>query len=197
MGSHSVFGTMVGHWRIAGAALVLALVSVPASAQVDLNGGWQSLQHEDWVERAPGSDPVDYTGIALTDAGRARALSYSYAEYSMLERQLHLLHPVHSLIWGPQGLRIWSEANPVRGTVVAWKISSAVDRDVVTIWMDGRPHPSENAFYPFSGFTTGRWEGNVLVAHTRISRPGSSAATASRAATGRPPTGASSGTGTT
>jgi hypothetical protein len=165
MGSHSVFGTMVGRSRIAGAALVLALVSVPASAQVDLNGGWQSLQHEDWVERSPGSDPVDYTGLALSDAGRARALSYSYAQYSLLERQCILYTPQY-VIWGPQGLRIWSESDPVRGTVVAWKISSAVDRDVVTIWMDGRPHPSENAFYPFSGFTTGHWEGNVLVAHT-------------------------------
>ena len=67
-------------------------------------------------------------------------------------------------MWGPQSLRIWSESDPVRGNVVAWKISAAIDRDIITIWMDGRPHPSENAFRPFSGFTTGHWEGDVLVA---------------------------------
>ena len=169
MGPHSVFGAMVGPGcggRVQAAlVLMLALMSAPAFAQVDLNGGWQALQHEDWVERGPGSDPVDYTGLALTDAGRARALSYSYAQFAMLERQCIMYAPQY-VIWGPQGLRIWSESDPVRGTVVAWKISAAVDRDIVTIWMDGRPHPSENAFYPFSGFTTGHWEGEVLVAHT-------------------------------
>ena len=150
---------------IASVAFVLALASAPAFAQVDLNGGWVSLEHEDWIERAPGSDPVDYTGLALSDAGRAKALSYTYAQLAMLERQCLYYTPQY-VVWGPQGLRIWSESDPVRGNVVAWKISAAVDRDIVTIWMDGRPHPSENAFYPFSGFTTGRWDGDVLVAHT-------------------------------
>src|SRR5947207_10672412 len=117
------------------AAAALLIVSSPAHAQVDLNGGWQALQHEDWVERAPGSDPVDYTGLALTDAGRARALSYSYAQFALLERQCIMYAP-HYVIWGPQGIRIWSESD-LRGGVLAWKISAAVDRDVVTIWMDG------------------------------------------------------------
>ena len=150
---------------IASVAFVLALVSAPAFAQVDINGGWVALEHEDWIERAPGSDPVDYTGLALSDAGRAKSLSYTYAQLAMLERQCLYYTPQY-VVWGPQGLRIWSESDPVRGGVVAWKISAAVDRDIVTIWMDGRSHPSENAFYPFSGFTTGRWEGEVLVART-------------------------------
>ena len=167
MGSDSVFGAMVGRGLslFSGVALVLGFMSTPAAAQVDLNGGWQQLQHEDWVEKGPGSDPVDYTGLALTDAGRAKSLSYTYALYAMLERQCRLYTPQY-VIWGPQGLRIWSESDPVRGNVVAWKISSAVDRDIVTIWMDGRQRPSENAFYPFSGFTLGHWEGDVLVART-------------------------------
>jgi hypothetical protein len=72
-------GRIAGRTLIACAVVACALGSSPAFAQVDLNGGWQSLQHEDWVERGPGSDPVDYTGLALTDAGRARALSFSFA----------------------------------------------------------------------------------------------------------------------
>ena len=150
---------------IAGIVFVLAGMSTPVLAQVDLSGGWQSLEHEDWIERGPGSDPVDYTGLALSDAGRAKALSYTYAQLAMLERQCLYYAPQY-VIWGPQGIRIWSESDPVRGTVTAWKISAAVDRDIVTIWMDGRPHPSENALHPFGGFTTGHWEGDVLVAHT-------------------------------
>src|SRR4030095_7185436 len=58
---------------IAVAAAALTLVSVPAFAQIDLSGGWQSLEHEDWIERAPGCDPVDYPRRGVRDAGRARA----------------------------------------------------------------------------------------------------------------------------
>src|SRR5437762_6271467 len=111
---------------IASVALALAFVAAPACAQVDLNGGWQSLEHEDWIERAPGSDPVDYTGLALSDAGRAKALSYTYAQLAMLERQCLYYTPQY-VVWGPQGIRIWSESDPVRGSVVAWRISAAVD----------------------------------------------------------------------
>ena len=34
----------------------------------------------------------------------------------------------------------------------------------MTIWMDGRPQPSKYAEHTRGGFTTGRWEGNTLVA---------------------------------
>ena len=32
--------------------------------------------------------------------------------------------------------------------------------------MDGRPHPSANAWHPPSGFSTGHWEGDTLVVRT-------------------------------
>ena len=35
-----------------------------------------------------------------------------------------------------------------------------------TIWMDGRPHPPEFAPHTWQGFSTGRWEGSVLVVRT-------------------------------
>ena len=36
----------------------------------------------------------------------------------------------------------------------------------MTIWMDGRPHPSKNAPHSQDGFTTGTWDGDVLTAYT-------------------------------
>ena len=36
----------------------------------------------------------------------------------------------------------------------------------MTIWMDGRPRPSEHALHTQAGFTTGRWEGGALAART-------------------------------
>ena len=35
-----------------------------------------------------------------------------------------------------------------------------------TIWMDGRPHPPEYAPHTWQGFSTARWEGDVLVVRT-------------------------------
>ena len=40
------------------------------------------------------------------------------------------------------------------------------------IWMDGRPHPSKYAEHTRSGFTTGHWEGNTLVAYTTHMKAG-------------------------
>jgi hypothetical protein len=34
------------------------------------------------------------------------------------------------------------------------------------IWLDGRPHPSKNAPHDQTGFTTGVWNGNELIATT-------------------------------
>jgi glyoxylase-like metal-dependent hydrolase (beta-lactamase superfamily II) len=34
------------------------------------------------------------------------------------------------------------------------------------VWMDGRPHPPEEALHTFTGFSTGHWEGDTLVVET-------------------------------
>ena len=37
---------------------------------------------------------------------------------------------------------------------------------MLIIGMDGRPHPSPNAFSATTGFTTGKWEGHTLTTYT-------------------------------
>ena len=141
------------------------LVSVPAFAQVDLSGNWVARQHEDWQERGPGPEIVDYLGIPLNDEGRTRALSYSTSSLSLPERQCLYYAPPYIGI-GPFGLKIWSESDPDTGQVIAWKIGAFIDRAITTIWMDGRPHPGQNALHTFGGFTTGEWEGDTLTTYT-------------------------------
>ena len=143
---------------------LLALSAPPASAQIDLNGSWDTRLHEDWMERCCGRDLGDYTGIALNDEARAKALSWDASLNSLRERQCLLFAPWTNQ-FQPRGIRIWSEIDD-KGEVLAWKIGGNVGRDVVTIWMDGRPHPSANAFHDFSGFTTGEWHGDTLAAVT-------------------------------
>ena len=113
------------------------------------------------MERGPGPDPVDYLGLPLNDEGRANALSFNYSALSLPEHQCGYLTPFY-IVLGPFGLHIWSELDPVTGRIVAWKIGGWVDRDVTTIWMDGRPHPSKHAAHTYGGFTTGVWEGDTL-----------------------------------
>ena len=53
------------------------LIGTPrlASAQVDLTGIWAPIFHEDQLERAPGPEVGDYSGLPIT----VRALAYVMA----------------------------------------------------------------------------------------------------------------------
>src|SRR5262245_39854021 len=111
MGSHTVLRTLVVPMmtkRIALALIAALLVSAPAFAQVDLAGHWASRQHEDWEERGPGPEIVDYLGLPLNDEARSRALSYNTAQLSEPERQCLYYGPQYTVI-GPFGLEIWAD----------------------------------------------------------------------------------------
>jgi len=150
--------------RLVCAACVLLCLAfaAPAFAQVELAGSWAARNHE---FLAGDGLPVDFTGIPLNEEGRIRALSYSESQLAMTERQCQGW-PAFYFVQGPFGLKIWSETDPVKGAVISWTIGAWEDRAPLTIWMDGRPHPSKYAEHTRAGFTTGRWEGSVLVAYT-------------------------------
>ena len=65
---------------------------MPAYAQVELSGSYAPRLYEDYIERGPGSDLGDYTGVPLNDEARARALLYEATIPSMIERQCLALH---------------------------------------------------------------------------------------------------------
>jgi heme-degrading monooxygenase HmoA len=146
------------------AALLLCL-GLPAMAQIDLSGSWASKNHEDGLERGAGPNPGDFTGIPFNESGRAKALSASQSELSMPERICAFYSQWHMMI-GTFGVKIWNETDSVTGKTVAWVVGAWEDRAAMTIWMDGRPHPSEHAPHSQAGFTTGTWDGNVLTAYT-------------------------------
>ncbi|MEQ1907916.1 MAG: hypothetical protein ABMA15_03790 [Vicinamibacterales bacterium] len=150
--------------RVVTTMCALVLLSTPAFAQIDLTGSWGPRMHEDWMERGPGRDIVDYTGLPMTDDARAKALKWEQAVYAMIERQCIFLSP-YVTAFEPQGISMWRELDSA-GRVVAWKIGGTIEHAIVTIWMDGRPRPSANSLSSFSGFTTGKWEGDTLTAYT-------------------------------
>jgi len=65
----------------------LLAFSVPAFAQLDLTGSWAPRLYEDYIERGPGSDLGDFTGMPMNDEARAKALLYTSNLPSTAERQ--------------------------------------------------------------------------------------------------------------
>ena len=66
--------TRGSHLRVATLGLVLLMVAAPAPAraQIDMNGVWAPIFHEDQPERVPGPDIGDYAGLPINDALRLR-----------------------------------------------------------------------------------------------------------------------------
>jgi hypothetical protein len=144
------------------AFLVAALLAAPAWAQVDIAGEWARDNHEDQLHRAPGAELGDYTGMPINAAARQKAESWDASVLSQPEQQAKP-HPAQYSMRGPQpNVRIAKITDPLTAQLVAYTISGMFGRADRTIWMDGRPHPSENAEHTFGGFSTGEWVGNAL-----------------------------------
>ena len=153
---------------VAPALALLLCAASTARAQSELTGSWAPLNTEDISNDTV---PVDYMALPLNEEGRTRALSYSESQLGMIERQCEGW-PAFYMVQGPFGLKIWNEVEPARGTVISYTIGAWEDKAPMVIWMDGRSHPSRYAEHTRGGFTTGRWEGNTLVARTTHMKAG-------------------------
>jgi hypothetical protein len=121
--------------------------------------------HEDQVERAPGPEIGDYLGLPINDAGRMRGETW---DASILTMEEHTCKP-HPSTYGFRGvgnLRITYNFDPVNFTVM--KIDTHIQwmEQRREIWTDGREHPPDFDPHTWQGFSTGHWEGNVLVVET-------------------------------
>ena len=150
-------------WSVA-LAIVLA-AAAPASAQINLVGYWSPLYDEDWLERIPGPDVGDYAGLPITAAARKRANTW---EASLLTLPEHQCKP-HPSTYGFRGIgqvRIWEDRDPQTQRLVKVHTFIQYQEQHREIWMDGRPHPSDLEPHTWQGFSTGRFEGDVLVVRT-------------------------------
>jgi len=146
-------------------ALTAVFVSAPLLAQVDLSGNWGAMFTEDQPERIPGPELGDYLGLPITDANRLRADSWSGSRLTMPEQQCRV-HVSPYIFRGPTNLRIWEEKDPETQNLLAIHVYSQTYEQNMVIWMDGRPHPPEYALHTWMGFSTGKWEGDILTVHT-------------------------------
>ncbi len=151
--------------RAAVFALVALLTATPAFAQVEFAGYWNGLFHEDQLERVPGPSLGDYLGLPINDQARAFAEAWDASRLTVPEHQCRA-HASPYIYRGPLLLRIWEERDPQTQEVVAHRHRIRNFQQDRTIWMDGRAHPSEYAPHTWMGFSTGRWDSNVLVVRT-------------------------------
>jgi hypothetical protein len=147
--------------RVAACATAFAAISVPAHAQVEITGSYQNMMFEDYIERGPGEFLGNFTGMPLSDEGRAKALLYTSNVPSMYERQC-LAQSVAVFLYRPSGLNLHKELDS-DNEVIAWVLTGDYLRGELWIWMDGRSHPSPNAAHTAGGFATGTWQGETLV----------------------------------
>jgi hypothetical protein len=153
--------------RIVGIAAVWVMVAMPGSAfaQIDMNGVWAPIFHEDQPERVPGPEVGDYAGLPINDAARARADAWDASLLTLPEHQCKP-HPSTYGFRGVGNLRLRFDFDDATQRLV--KINTQIQwmEQKREIWMDGRPHPPEYAPHTWQGFSTGRWDGPVLVVRT-------------------------------
>ena len=152
-------------FRLGIPAISLFGLALPVHAQVDLSGEWAAVFHEDFEERRPGPEMIEFEGIPINEAARRRGLTWSPTLLNLPEHQCKP-HPSDYVSRGPSNMRIWKEVDSVSQQLIAYHTRLRWQAPERTIWMDGREHPPENAPHTWQGFSTGHWEGDTLVVRT-------------------------------
>jgi hypothetical protein len=142
-------------------AAVLLQENCPLFAQEDPTGYWDNRFHEDEPERIPGPEIGDYLGLPIDGDARLRGDTWDATLLELPENQCRP-HPSDYAWRGPALLRIWQEVDRNTQQVIAYHTHISWQAPEQTIWMDGRPHPPDFAPHTWQGFSTGKWEGDIL-----------------------------------
>jgi hypothetical protein len=148
-----------------------ALGALPAFAQLDPTGEWAPRLHEDDAERGGGPSLGDYLGLPINAAARLRADAWDASQLTIPENQCRPIRDVYP----PRGnsrIRIWKEVDAPTQTILAYHMLLSWMTQERLVYMDGRAHPAAYAAHTWQGFSTGKWEGNMLSATTTHLKPG-------------------------
>jgi hypothetical protein len=141
-----------------------ALLSLPALAQVNLSGVWQNQLDEDFPDRLAGPELGDFAGLPINAADRLRGETWDASLITLPEYQCRV-HP-SDYASAFADIRIWEEYDRDSQALVALHLHHFAWATERTIWMDGRPHPPDYALHTAMGFSTGKWEGDILTVTT-------------------------------
>jgi glyoxylase-like metal-dependent hydrolase (beta-lactamase superfamily II) len=153
----AAFGQQIAPRDLAGAT------GLPAG--IDISGSWFPNPGQDSGLVTAAGALVEYGGIPMNEAGRLYALAWSAARIQGRQHQCMGYVPPYTYNQ-PGNLRFWEERDPHTQRLVAIKMYWQISEGLRTIWMDDRPHPPLYAQHTWSGFSTGKYEGNVLAVYT-------------------------------
>lgn len=128
----------------------------------DLSGNWSPAAHEELV-----GDPAiaEFAGVPINQGALDWGLAWSPSRVTLPEHQCQV-HLAGYIYGGPLNLRIWEDRVPQSQKVLDIRQYISTYEQNRTIWMDNRPHPSPYAPHTWMGFSTGKWEGDVLTVYT-------------------------------
>ena len=150
-----------------GAVLLLASGASTARAQeIDFSGSWVPIYHEDGPERIPGAELADYLGLPINEAARMRGDAYNPDRISAVQEYQCRQHTADYGMRGSANIRITADIDELTQRVKSFNMRNGFHDAERTIWLDGRPHPPENAPHSWAGFSTGTWNGNMLTIRT-------------------------------
>jgi hypothetical protein len=142
--------------------LLAVLLGHPAMAQTDIAGLWRPLARNQDGSGMTG----DTAGVPVSAEGRWRADSWSPEDFDVAEWVCRPHAWDYSLEGPLSPIRFWAEVDQPTQQIIAYHGHINMEGQETSIWMDGRPHPPANAVHTWSGFSTGVWEGDVLVVTT-------------------------------
>ena len=160
--------------RVAVAPLAALLLSAGAFAQgpprppqqsgLDISGSWFAVFHQE-QGRTAGGNLVEYAGVPINEGGRLYALAWDPSRFTIRQQQCAAYTP-EFLLFGGGNFRFWEERDEHTQRLISIKMFGQITEGNRTIWMDGRPHPPAWAQHTWMGFSTGKYDGNVLTVYT-------------------------------
>lgn len=134
-------------------------------AGIDIAGTWYPQPGQDSGLITASGALLEYGGIPLNEAGRLYALAWNASRIQGRQHQCMGYVPPYTYNQ-PGNLRFWEERDPATQQLLAIKHYWQISEGTRTIWMDDRPHPPAYAQHTWSGFSTGKYEGNALTVST-------------------------------
>jgi hypothetical protein len=141
----------------------MTLVGRAASAQVSLSGDWQQT---DRTEPIIASYYIgDFTALPIKAAALQGGDSWDESRWSQPERQC-TPYGASQVFRNAATVRLSEQRDPLTQNLIAIDMFISTFAQSRTIWMDGRAHPSKYAPHTWHGFSTGKWDGNILTVTT-------------------------------
>src|SRR2546427_443391 len=151
---------------VAAAALAFGQGQAYHPLGIDLAGYWSQFARQQDVGLGTAAGELgDYGGVPISEAGRLSALAWSASRLTLPQHQC-VGYVTPYVFYGPGYFRVWEERDPQTQELIAIKMRPYAAMPDRTIWMDGRPHPPAYAQHTWAGFSTGKYEGNILTVYT-------------------------------